>query len=61
MNVTIEGNPTPEEVAAVVAVLSSRPAAAEAPAEQVPSRWADRAAQLRKPPSRGPGAWRHAL
>ncbi|MEV6527072.1 acyl-CoA carboxylase subunit epsilon [Longispora sp. NPDC051575] len=30
--ITVSGNPTPEELAALVAVLSSRPSAAEEPA-----------------------------
>jgi hypothetical protein len=55
----IRGDASAEEIAALVAVLT----AAAAPA--VPARrrrprpvWSDRAAQLRQPFGRGPGAWR---
>ena len=53
----IRGDATPEEVAAVVAVLvasSGAPAAAEPPA--APSLWSR--PQLREPLHAGPGAWR---
>ncbi|MEV5825025.1 acyl-CoA carboxylase subunit epsilon [Spirillospora sp. NPDC052242] len=63
----VRGDPTPEEVAALVAVLTARAAAAAAardgrgPAR--PSRWADRSRLVRGAagtavPPRGPGAWR---
>lgn len=54
----VRGNPTPEELAALLAVVASRGAAAPAPEPAPPSRWASRAAGLRRPLSPGPGAWR---
>jgi hypothetical protein len=53
----VTGGPTPEELAAVVAVLASRGGTAEEPEPEPTSRWADRAALLRAPLRRGPGAW----
>ena len=60
MNVTVTGNPTPEELAAVLAVVASSGTVVEEPAEAVVSRWQDRAALLRRPLPHGPGAWRAA-
>jgi hypothetical protein len=58
----IRGNATPEEIAAVVAVLLARSAAADAPppARPAPSAWADRSRLLRRPVHPGPGAWRRS-
>ena len=58
MRLSVTGSPTPEELAAVVAVLSS--GGGEAPSEEPsePSRWNDRASLLRAPLHPGPGAWR---
>jgi hypothetical protein len=61
----IHGDATPEEIAAVVAVLLARSAAASAlaaasPAAPVPSAWADRSRQLRRPLFPGPDAWRRS-
>jgi hypothetical protein len=57
----IRGGATPEELAAVVAVLSARPAVSvEEPAEAV-SRWSDRTRLLRRPLPHGAGAWRAGL
>ena len=56
----VRGDPTEEELAALVAVLVSRPAApaagGPAPAERA-SGWVDRARSLGAPPAPGPGAW----
>jgi hypothetical protein len=55
---------TPEEVAALVAVLTARAQAAAAAGEEPRvSRWAERSRMMRTPVSdrllpRGPGAWR---
>ena len=58
----IRGDATPEEIAAVAAVLLSRPALADAPppAPPAPSAWADRSRLLRRPLHPGPGAWRRS-
>jgi hypothetical protein len=51
----VRGDATPEEIAAVVAILS-RTGGAEEPEPQAPSLWAR--PQLRAPlPAPGPGAW----
>ena len=58
------GRPTPEELAAVVALVQARAAAAE-PAADGPSRravWADPGRNLpRRVPAPGPGAWRTSV
>jgi Acyl-CoA carboxylase epsilon subunit len=57
----IRGEATPEEIAAVVAVLLSRPAAdLGPPSRPTPSAWADRSGLLRRPLLPGPGAWRRS-
>ena len=56
----IRGDATPEEIAAVVAVLLSRPVLAEAPPRPAPSAWANRSRLLRRPVFPGPGAWRRS-
>jgi Acyl-CoA carboxylase epsilon subunit len=59
----IHGDATPEEIAAVVAVLLARSAAASAlavPAPSALSAWADRSRQLRRPLFPGPDAWRRS-
>ncbi|GLW67624.1 hypothetical protein Arub01_58670 [Actinomadura rubrobrunea] len=62
----VRGDATPEEVAALVAVLTARARAAAAAAAErsgpSASRWADRSRMMRRPlPDRGPGAWRAAF
>jgi acyl-CoA carboxylase epsilon subunit len=58
----IRGDATPEEIAAVIAVLLSRAAdAPDAPsAAPRPSAWADRGRQVRRPLFPGPDAWRRS-
>ena len=56
----VRGDATPEEIAALVAVLLSRPGDDEAPPVPARSAWADRASQLRRPLHPGPGAWRRS-
>ena len=51
----VRGNPSPEELAALVAVVSTRGGAVEEP-PPARSLWA--APVLRRPLSPGPGAWR---
>jgi acyl-CoA carboxylase epsilon subunit len=54
----VSGQPTPEELAALVVVLSAQPPAPAPAAPTRPSGWADRAAAIRAPLAPGPGAWR---
>ena len=62
MTGSVKGNPTPEELAAALAVLTASSGVEEGtPDEPVVSRWSDRAAQLRQPLRHGPGAWRSTL
>jgi len=56
----IRGDATPEEVAALVAVLLSRAADDEAPPVKAPSAWSDKSRLLRRPLHPGPGAWRRS-
>jgi hypothetical protein len=60
----VRGDATPEEIAALVAVLLSRRAdeAGAAPRPPGPGRsaWSDRSRQLRGPLSVGPGGWRRS-
>jgi Acyl-CoA carboxylase epsilon subunit len=58
----IRGDATPEEIAAVVAVLTARSAADSGapPPRPAPSAWADRSRLLRRPLFPGPGAWRRS-
>jgi hypothetical protein len=51
------GEPTAEEVAALVAAVQLRQAASADPAAAPPSRWASRRDLLRRPLASGPGAW----
>jgi hypothetical protein len=56
----VGGNPSAEQIAAVVTVLSARlkPADATRAGQATRSRWSARSRQLRAPLLRGPGAWR---
>ena len=58
----VRGEPSPEELAALVTVLAARAAAAaaEAPGHpaQVPRVWNDRSRLVRRPLTPGPGAFR---
>jgi hypothetical protein len=58
----VRGDATPDEIAAVVAVLLSRAAtdSGAPPPRRVPSAWADRSRLLRRPVHPGPGAWRRS-
>jgi len=58
----VRGDATPEEIAALVAVLMPRSADAGAPrpARSVQNSWSDRSRLLRRPLSPGPGAWRRS-
>ena len=52
--IVVRGNATPEQLAALVAVLS-------AASDGSSSAWATRTAAMRRPVSHGPGAWRTSL
>jgi hypothetical protein len=56
----VRGDATPEELAALVAVLAAAGGAEGAadPRDASPSRWTDHAASVRAPLQPGPGAWR---
>jgi len=56
----VRGDPTPEELAALVAVLMVRTGEAEAAPARTRSAWSDRSRQLRGSLSPGPGAWRRS-
>jgi Acyl-CoA carboxylase epsilon subunit len=60
----VRGDATPEEIAALVAVLMARsgPAsgAARPAVRPVRGAWSDRSRQLRRPLYPGPGAWRRS-
>ena len=53
----VSGDPAPEELAALLAVVGARSGAAE-PDSAPPSRWVARETLLRRPLHPGPGAWR---
>ena len=56
----VAGNPTPEQVAALVTVLFgvTAPAGAAGPGPVMRSEWASKSRPLRLPLHRGPGTWR---
>ena len=56
----VRGDATPEEIAAVLAVLLSRPGVEAPPPRKAPSAWSDRSRLLRRPSFPGPGAWRRS-
>jgi hypothetical protein len=53
----VRGNPTPEELAALLAVVAARPAP-PAPIRRTRPLWNDPAALVRRPLHPGPTAWR---
>ena len=53
----LAGNPTEQELAVVVSVLSSLPAV-QPEQPNPPSYWSNRAGMMRRPIHPGPGAWR---
>ncbi|ROO90092.1 acyl-CoA carboxylase epsilon subunit-like protein [Actinocorallia herbida] len=54
----IKGDATPEEVAALIAVVSARATAPAAAPARRGSVWTDRSRLVRGPVQAGPGAWR---
>jgi hypothetical protein len=58
----VRGDATPEEIAALVAVLMAAASAGEGEQAAAPVRsaWSERSRQLRAPLFPGPGAWRRS-
>ncbi|HEX9548853.1 MAG TPA: acyl-CoA carboxylase subunit epsilon [Acidimicrobiales bacterium] len=56
----VRGDATPEEIAALVAVLMTRPTEDDATPQPTRTAWSDRSRQLRRPLHPGPGAWRRS-
>ena len=56
----VRGNPSAEQIAALVAVLTARtgPASAGEAAARPRNQWSARSRLLREPLRRGPGGWR---
>ncbi|QVQ51144.1 acyl-CoA carboxylase subunit epsilon [Spiractinospora alimapuensis] len=54
----VRGAPTPEEIAALVAVLSARASSTPTGSPSPRSAWGRPAARVREPLRPGPGAWR---
>jgi hypothetical protein len=54
----VKGDPTDEEVAALVAVVSAMGAGGDEEPARPRSAWADRRVMVREPLAHGPGAWR---
>jgi hypothetical protein len=61
----VRGDATPEEIAALVAVLLARSGRGGGPARRAaqpaPGTWSDRSRLLRRPLHPGPGAWRRSV
>ena len=53
----VRGEPTPEELAALITVVAARSSGGAEPEPIRPSAWADRSVSLRQPLQPGPGAW----
>ncbi|MGH3099152.1 MAG: acyl-CoA carboxylase subunit epsilon [Streptosporangiales bacterium] len=56
----VRGEPTPEELAALVTVLAARAGAANGTGGAPRSEWANPARSMRGPLPPGPGAWRRS-
>jgi hypothetical protein len=54
----VKGEPTPEELAALVAVIAARSGGGDDVAAGPRSAWTDRARYVRRPLTPGPGAWK---
>lgn len=54
----VRGEPTAEELAALVAVLAARSGEPAPAPKPIPSAWTDRSRLVRKHLHPGPGAWR---
>jgi hypothetical protein len=56
----VKGNPTPEELAALVAVIAARSAAGTPAKKPLRSEWGHQARAVRGPHRPGPDAWSRA-
>ncbi len=54
----VRGDPTPEEIAALVAVLAARARSGSSRPPKQRSAWSDPSRRVRRPLAHGPGAWR---
>ena len=59
--VVVSGDATPEQIAALVAVLSAASGGDEPASDEAASTWAAHSAAMRHPVNHGPGAWRTSL
>jgi hypothetical protein len=59
--IVVRGEATPEELAALVAVLSAASGGEDPGSERSASSWATHSAAMRHPVNHGPGAWRTSL
>ena len=57
----VSGNPSPEELAVLTAVMSAAGSAGEAPTAEQHGRWNDPAMLVRRPLVAGRGAWQAAI
>jgi hypothetical protein len=56
----VKGNPTPEELAALIAVVAARSAAGAPAKPKLRSEWGHPARMVRGPHRHGPDAWRRS-
>jgi len=59
--IVVHGGATPEQLAALVAVLSAASGGEEPASDGSTSTWAAHSAAMRHPVNHGPGAWRTSL
>jgi len=59
--IVVRGEATPEELAALVAVLSAAKGGDDPPSDRPESTWATHSTAMRHPVNHGPGAWRTSL
>jgi hypothetical protein len=59
--IVVHGDATPEQLAALVAVLSTASGGDEPASDGSTSTWAAHSAAMRHPVNHGPGAWRTSL
>jgi len=57
----VSGNPTNDELAVVIAVVSARASTRPTPAAPTLSLWTRKSRNVRPPLHQGPGAWRASM